>query len=581
MVKKTTAAPKNATRKSGRRWDITVFLAVLGVVFLVNYISSVKFYRLDLTAEQRFSLSDSTKTILRELDDIVYVQCYLEGDNFPAGIKRLRNETREMMNEFRAYGGTNFEYEFINPFGDPDKDAQQKMVMQLVEDGLQPTNLQLQEDEGSQQTLIFPGALVSYKGRTVPIQLLHSQVNRQQEVVLNESIESLEYEFARAIYILKGGASRKNIGFTTGHGEVSGASVSDFGMDLSTLYNIKGTPITSDLKSIPLEMELLVVAKPVMPFNEGEKFVLDQFVMRGGRILWLIDNVHASMDSLAKSQTGVTVGIPYQHNLDDLLFKYGARLNYDLVLDAQSGSIPLVVGMYGNQPQTELKPWYYFPVVTPDAENIIVDKLPNLRFEFVGSIDSVKSEGIKKTVLLHSSDLSKALMAPVRIALAMVDQPTDDKSFNKKKIPLAMLLEGEFTSAFANRLVAKRQLEPGLQFVEKGKPSKMIVVADGDIIRNRFNMREGTPYPLGFDPKSGEYNPANKTFLLNCVNYLLDDSWLIPLRTKQFKVRLLDKKRVAQDEFRWKLLNMGLPILLAVLMGFVFMQIRKYRYGRK
>lgn len=558
-----------------------MFLAVVGVVFLVNYISSVKFYRLDLTAEQRFSLSDSTKTILRELDDIVYVQCYLEGDNFPAGIKRLRNETREMLNEFRAYGGTNFEYEFIDPFGDPDKDAQQKMVMQLVEDGLQPTNLQLREDEGSQQTLIFPGALVSFKGRTVPIQLLHSQVNRQQEVVLNESIESLEYEFARAIYILKGGASRKNISFSVGHGEASGASVSDFGMDLSTLYNVKGNTITGDLKSIPMETKLLVVAKPTMPFNEGEKFVLDQFVMRGGRILWLVDNVNASMDSLAKSQAGVTVGIPVQHNLDDLFFKYGVRLNYDLVLDGQSGSIPLVVGMYGNQPQTELKPWYYFPVVTPDGDHIIVDKLANLRFEFVGSIDTVRADGIKKTVLLHSSDLSKALMAPVRIALSMVDQPSDEQSFNKKKIPLAMLLEGNFTSAFANRVVAKRQLEPGLAFVEKSGPNKMIVVADGDIIRNRFNLREGTPYPLGFDPKSGEYNPANKTFLLNCVNYLLDDAWLIPLRTKQFKVRLLDKKRVAANEFRWKTINMVVPILFAVVLGFVFMQVRKYRYGRK
>lgn len=582
MVKTPSAAPSaKAKRKTGRRWDITVFLAIVGVVFLVNYISSVKFYRLDLTSEQRFSLSDSTKTILRELDDIVYVQCYLEGNNFPAGIKRLRNETREMLNEFRAYGGANFEYEFIDPFSDPDKAAQQKMIMQLVEDGLQPTNLQLEEDQGSQQTLIFPGALVSYKGRTVPLQLLHSQVNRQQEVVLNESIEGLEYEFAKAIYILKGGASRKNIGFTVGHGEVSGPAVSDFGMDLSTLYNVKGTPITSDLKSIPMEVKLLVVAKPTMPFNEGEKYVLDQFVMRGGRILWLVDNVNASMDSLAKSQLGVTVGIPYQLNLDDLFFKYGVRLNYDLLLDAQSGSIPLVVGMYGNQPQTELKPWYYYPVVTPDAEHIVVNKLPNLRFEFVGSIDTVKAEGIQKTVLLHTSDLSKALMAPVRVALSMVDQPVDEKSFNKKKIPLAMLLEGNFTSAFANRLVAKRDLEPGLQFIEKSEPTKMIVVADGDLIRNRFNPREGTPYPLGFDPKSGEYNPANKTFLLNCVNYLLDDSWIIPLRTKQFKVRLLDKKRVAASSFRWKTVNMAVPIALVVALGFLFMQLRKYRYGRK
>lgn len=581
MVKNPSSAPQNKGRKTGRRWDITVFLAVVAVIFLLNYIGSVQFYRLDLTAEKRFSLSDSTKTMLRKLDDVVYVRCYLDGDNFPAGIKRLRNETREMLNEFRAYGGSNFEYEFVNPFGDPDKASQQKMIQQLMEDGLAPTNLQNQEEEGSQQMIIFPGALVTYRGRTEPVELLRSQVNRSQEVVLNESIESLEYEFARAIYILKGGATRKNIGFTTGHGEVSGPSVSDIGMDLSRLYNVKGMPVTSDLKGIPMETELLVIAKPQKPFSEGEKFVLDQFVMRGGRILWLIDNMDASMDSLARSTNGVTVGVPMQLNLDDLLFRYGVRLNYDVVLDAQSGSIPLVVGMYGNQPQTELKPWYYFPVVTPQSEHLVVDRLPNLRFEFVGSIDTVKADGIRKTVLLRSSNLSKILMAPVRVALSMVDQPTDEKSFNKKQIPLAVLLEGSFTSAFANRVAARKELEPGLQFLDKSEPTKMIVVADGDIIRNRFNMREGSPFPLGFDPKSGEYNPANKTFLLNCVNYLMNDGWLIPLRTKQFKVRLLDKKKTKREAFEWKALNMGLPILLTALLGLVFMQIRKYRYGRK
>jgi ABC-2 type transport system permease protein len=580
MVDKKPISAK-AGRKAGRRWDITVFLIVAAVVVFTNYISSVKFYRIDLTAENRFSLSDSTKAILQDLDDVVYVQCYLEGDNFPAGIKRLRNETRELLNEFRAYGGTNFEYEFINPFSDPDKASQQKMIRQLVEDGLQPTNLQNQEEEGSQQLLIFPGALVTYKGRTVAIELLRSQVNRQQEVVLNESIESLEYEFSRAIYILKGGMVRKNISFTVGHGEIAGPAISDFGMDLSRLYNVKGVQVTSDLKSIPMETGLLIIAKPTMPYNEGEKFVLDQFVMRGGRILWLIDNVSSSMDSLARSQSGVTVGLPLQLNLDDLLFRYGVRLNYEIVLDAQSGSIPLVVGMYGNQPQTELKPWYYFPVVTPDSKNIIVDKLPNLRLEFVGTIDTVKAEGVQKTILLHSSDLSKSLMAPIRIALSMVDQPADGQSFNKKKLPLAVLLEGKFTSAFSNRIVARKDLEPGLQFKDKSEQTKMIVLADGDIIRNRFNAREGSPYPLGFDPKSGEYNPANKTFLLNCVNYLMDDGWLIPLRTKQFKVRLLDKKKIQQEAFQWKLVNMTIPIVITILLGLVFMQIRKYRYGRK
>ncbi|MCG9911689.1 MAG: gliding motility-associated ABC transporter substrate-binding protein GldG [Flavobacteriales bacterium] len=579
MVNKKT---NSTVRKTGKQRDLAIFLIVVSVVFLVNYIGSVSFIRLDLTAEKRFSLSDSTKTILRNLDDVVYVQCYLQGKDLPAGIKRLRNETREMLNEFRAYGGTNFEFEFIDPYSGTDKADHQKMIRQLVDDGLQPTNLQLQEEDGAKQLLIFPGALFSYKGRTVPVQLLRSQVNRNQEVVLNESIEGLEYEFARAIYILKMGMSRKNLLFTTGHDEASGPFLSDIGMDLSRFYNVKGVTITDDLRSIPMEANALVVAKPRKPFTEGEKFVLDQFVMRGGRILWLIDNVDASMDSLAKSQTGFTIGLPMQLNLDDLLFKYGVRLNYDLVLDAQSGRIPLVTGMYGNQPQTELKPWYYFPVVTPGEEHVIANRLPNMRFEFVGSLDTVKAEGVSKTILLKSSNLSKVLLAPVRIALSMVDQPTDEKSFNKKNVPLAVLLEGNFTSAFANRVVAKRDLEPGLQFLESAqKGSKMIVVADGDIIKNRFNLREGTPEPLGYDAKSNEYFPANKTFLLNSINYLMDDAWLIPLRSKQFKVRLLDKKLVKESGVSWKVLNMLIPIIFTILMGIIFLQYRKFKYGRK
>lgn len=569
-------------RKTGKRADITLFLMLTGIIILVNYIGSVKFFRIDLTAEKRFSLSDSTKAILRNLDDVVYVQCYLEGDDFPAGIKRLRNETREMLNEFRAYAGTNFEYEFVNPFSNPDKASQQKMIMQLVEDGLQPTNLRLREEDGAKQSLIFPGALFSFKGRTVPVNLLRSQVNRDQEVVLNESIEGLEYEFARAIYILRGGAYRKNLGFTVGHDETGGPFVSDIGMDLSRFYHVTAVKISDDLKSIPMETKTLVIAKPKQPFTEGEKFVLDQFVMRGGRILWLLDNVDASMDSLARSQAGVTFGIPRPLNLDDMLFKYGVRLNYDLILDAQCGKIPLVTGMYGNQPQTELRPWYFFPVVTPVGDHPIVKNLPNMRFEFIGSLDTVKAEGIQKTVLLQSSDLSKVLMAPVRIALAMVDQQADERSFNRKKIPMAVLLQGEFRSAFTNRVVAKRELEPGLKFLEKALNStKMIIVADGDIIKNRINAREGTPEPLGYDPKSREYYPANKTFLLNCINYLMDDDWLIPLRTKQFKIRLLDKKRVKQEGFRWKMINLIFPIALTALFGFGFTQLRKYRYGRK
>ena len=573
---------KGKGRKTGKRSDILFFLMLTGVILSLNYIGSVKFFRIDLTAEQRFSLSDSTKAILRNLDDVVYVQCYLEGEDFPAGIKRLRNETREMLNEFRAYAGSNLEYEFINPFSDPDKTAQQKIIMQLVEDGLQPTNLQLQEEDGSKQSLIFPGALFSYKGRTVPLNLLRSQVNRDQEVVLNESIESLEYEFAKAIYILKGGATRKNLGLTVGHEEVSGPFVSDLGMELSKLYNVSGVDISDNLKSIPMETKTLVVAKPQKPFTEGEKFVLDQFAMRGGRILWLLDNVDASMDSLARSQNGITLGIPKPLNLEDLLFKYGVRINYDLILDAQCGKIPLITGMYGNQPQTELRPWYFFPVITPSNVHPIVQNLPNLRLDFAGSLDTVKAEGIKKTILLQSSGMSKLLMAPVRIALSMVDQPADEKSFNRKKIPMAVLLEGPFKSAFANRIMAKKELEPGLAFLDKSqRNTKMIVVADGDIIKNRFNAREGMPEPLGYDPKSREYYPANKTFLMNCVNYLMDDGWLIPLRSKQFKIRLLDKQKVKSDGFRWKMINLLVPIGITVLFGLGFTQMRKFRFGRK
>jgi len=554
-----------------------IFQLVVGLVILVflNFITAQRFKRFDLTAEKRYSLSDSTKSILRNLEDVVLVTVYLEGEDLPVDFKRLRNSTKEILDEFRFYAKGNFEYRFVDPFADPDPESRRGMYEELIDKGLVPTNLVNKDEHGRQVIDIFPGAVVAYGDREVAVQLLESQFNQDPLFVLNQSIERLEYNLSKGLYKAMNFRTKKQVAFSRGHGELQEIQLADIVGELRDYYEVVGIEIKNDLNILdPKSTSCLIVAKPDSAFDDASKFILDQYIMDGGRVLWLVDNVYADMDSMgAKSYT---VAVPHDLNLYDQLFKYGVRINPTLVQDAECAMIPINTGNFGTQASEQLYPWYYYPVITPAGKHPIVKNINSIKLEFASTIDTVKAPGVQKTILLTTSALTKVLYAPVRVGLNIIEEVPTPERFNKPNQTTSVLLEGEFRSIFENRIVPLTDRK----MLTRSKPTKMIVVSDGDVTKNMFGKRTGQVVPLGLDPVSGTYYAGNKTFLLNAVNFLTDDTWFIPLRSKQFRIRLLDRTQVQAEKTKWKLINTLVPVAIVVLFGLVYNYIRNRRFAR-
>ena len=547
----------------------------IAIVILLNIIGNYVFYRFDLTAEKRYSLSPATKKLLKELDDVVYFKVYLEGE-FPAGFKRLRSETKEMLDEFRAYAGENIQYTFINPSQNEDIRKNTEVYEQLYKAGLLPTSLQVKTENGEQNQIIFPGALVSYHQNNFPLQLLKTQVAMGEEEVLNASIENLEFEFASTIMKLTTKVKDK-IAIVEGHGELEGKKLEDIIKALEEYYVVERVRLNNQLFALR-GFKAAIIAKPDSAFDEKDKYVLDQFIMKGGKTLWLIDPVMASMDSLTKNN--VTLGLANPINIDDILFKYGVRLNTNLVLDAQSAPIPVLAGYQGNQPQYKYYPWIYFPVAFPFNDHPIVKNLNAVKFEFASGIDTLNNKAIKKTILLASSQYSRSINTPARIDLSILKKDPNPKEFYRKNIPLAVLLEGEFESVFKNRLVPTVADAEEFAFKSNGKKTAMIVISDGDVIRNQVQSSTGKVYPLGYD-RYTQQQFGNKNFIMNCMNYLLDDSGLIAVRTRDIQIRLLDKTIVQESKLKWQLICILSPILMIILYGIFSTWMRKNKYASK
>ncbi len=556
------------------------FAAVAAILILLNIVANHYYKRIDLTKEKRYTLSKATKDLLRNLDDVVYVKIYLEGE-FPAGFKRLRNSAKDLLDEFKSYSKNNIEYVFINP-NSGSLDDRKAVFKELSDRGLQPTNLRVKADDELSQKIIFPGALFTYRGSEIPVQLLENQIGMSPQEVLNNSVELLEYKFANGIKKLTQ-RDKPHIVFSRGQGELPDNSVADIVRTLQGLqYTVDTINLTTEL--IPRFTNVLIAAKPTLRFREQEKFKMDQFIMNGGSVLWLIDPMVAEMDSI-RGDPAVYLSLARDLNLDDQLFKYGVRINYDLVQDLQCNRIPLVVGMLGDQPQTELFPWYYFPLVTPGNEHAIVRNLDAIALQFAGTIDTVGKRDatthINKIPLLRSSSYSKALLSPVRLHFSMLKEPPDQNSFQQKNLLMGVLLEGKFESVFKNRVAATFQEaldSMGHSFADESSFSKMIVVADGDIIRNDVS-NTGAVYPLGYW-RYTDQTFANKDFILNCIEYLADDTRLIETRNKEIRLRLLDNQKVKAEKTKWQLLNTGMPLLIVIIFGLVYNWLRKRKYER-
>ncbi len=565
--------PENKNKKNlnVRNNSIKSLLIGLMVIIALNMLGSWYFMRIDLTSEKRFTLTPATRQLLRELDDFVHFKVYLEGD-FPAGFKRLRNQTREMLDEFRAYSDM-ISYEFINPTIKGDWESTEENYTMLAEKGLQPTQLQVQSEDASSQQIIFPGALASYQGREVAVSLLKEQIGASSENVINNSIQALEYTLASNIHKLTI-EQKPRVAFLEGHAELEFKSVADIIFQLQDFYEVGTVAMRGEPTSLE-GISTLVIAQPLREFNEPDKFIIDQFIMKGGSVLWLIDPVFASMDSLRGAQE--TMGMAWPVNLDDMLFRYGARLNTDLVMDMQSAPIPVTTGYMGERPQISMIPWFYFPLVNAASDHPIVRNINAVKTEFVSTVDTVEAPGIKKTFLLESSPYTRVVQTPISISFDIMQDPTDENLYREGPKPVAVLLEGEFSSVFSNRSNPLNSMPPGFERLDKGVHNAMIVVADGDIVRNQFD-NSGQPLPLGYD-RYLEETYGNADFILNAVNYLNDNRGLMESRNREVRLRLLDKLRINQDKILIQTLNVALPVILLLMFGFIRFFLRKRKYS--
>ena len=565
--------------------DIVQLFVVIGIVIAVNVLNGFFFTRIDLTTEKRYTLSETSTDMLEDLEDVIYLKVYLDGE-LPAGFRRLRDRTREMLDEFRAYSGGNIEYEFINPSDQPDEKSRNDLYRQLAKQGLMPTNIQIKAEDGVEQKLIFPGAIMTYRGEETALQLLKSQMGAAPEQMLNSSTEDLEYEITNAIRKVTS-IRAESVGFIEGHGELTERQVADMAKSLSEYYRLERVNINGKLNSLVSRFEgdsgavifprykAIVIAKPDSAFSEEDKFMIDQYIMYGGRVMWLVEPVFCNMDSLRYAPS--TLAIPNSSNLEDMLFKYGVRVNTDLLQDARCASIPGPAGYVGDQLQWALQPWIFFPIVIPKSEHPIVRNLNGIKLEFTSSLDTVAAKGIKKTILLSTSDLTRALRTPTQVSLdVMVEEPKPEQ-FNKKNLAVAVLLEGRFESVYKNRLTTGILGSKDIKYREDGKRTKMIVVSDGDIMRNHINP-DGTYLPAGFDKYTSQQF-GNKTFLLNALNYLCDDLSLTSIRSRALEIRLLDRKKAEAERTKWQVINVGIPILLIILFGFINAYLRKKRYA--
>lgn len=563
----------NKTVNSNKRKDILAVVIAIAILILLNVIGKIVFSRFDLTSEKRYTLSESTKKLLKGLDDVVYLKIYLQGD-FNPSFTRLRNETKELLDEYRSYSNNNIEYEFINPLDNPNKEETDKIERQLYEKGIIPEQVIDKTAEKVSETLIWPGAIVTYKGRQSVWQIFRRQLGYEQEQSINNSVQELEYGLSNAIRkttLIK----KPEVLFIEGHDELDTITCADFMRSLTEYYNVSRVKINNKLYALK-GADAIVIAQPDSAFDEKDKFIIDQFIMNGGKALWLIDPVYINRDTF--NMKGYTLGFKNELNLDDILFKYGVRLNPVMVQDMQCSQVPINVGFKQGQPNFKLFPWIYYPLILPSATHPIVKNLDLIRTEFIGTLDTVYTRNIKKTILLQTSKYTKTQPTPARVALGMVKFKLKEDQFKNSFQNVACLLEGPFESVYKNRLPSVFYRDTTFNFKEKGKPTKMIVVADGDIARNEYQRSTGMVYPLGYDVFTRQQF-ANKNFLLNCMNYLLDDEGLLQIRSREVKLRLLDNKKVNLQKTKWKLTNVALPLIIILVFGLLQFYLRKKKYS--
>jgi len=551
----------------------SVFI-IVAVLLVINFIGNSFFHRFDLTKDHRYTLSQTSLDIIKQIKEPLSVKIYMEGD-LPAEFRRLQQETKELLEEFQAYN-SNIVFEFVNPL--ENEDESMNNIKALYMKGLTPVNITV-DDKGKQsQEMVFPWAIAVYHNKEVNIPLLKNIMGASTTEKVIGSVQHLEYSIADALNKITK-EKQKKIAVIKGNGEIEDIRIAKFLLQIRESYHIGPFTLDSVAKN-PIgtldalkKYDLAVIAKPTEAFTDAEKQVLDQFVMNGGKSMWLMEQTTVEMDSLY-NEAGATLAFPRNLNLNDMFFKYGVRINPDIVKDEYGSPIKLASGEQGSATQYQTFNWKFAPLVTPESKHPIVKNLGGIKFDFANPIDTLKN-GIKKTVLLQSSKYSKKVGTPAEINLNSVTEEISPNHYiNTGNLPLAVLLEGNFNSAFQNRVLAFKQND----FTATGKTNKMIVISDGDIIKNQLD-KNYAPVELGYDQRSGNLYD-NKDFLLNCVNYLLDDTGLINIRSRDLDLPLLDKDKVSENYSLTQVITIGLPILILGIFGVIFSFLRKRKYSR-
>ncbi|WP_370583109.1 gliding motility-associated ABC transporter substrate-binding protein GldG [Pedobacter sp. MC2016-24] len=549
-----------------------ILVFVLGLI-LLNVAAQYVYTRIDFTKEKRYTLNPKSKEILQGLKKPVTITVFLDGD-LPAPFKRLRNATRDLLADYRAYSAADIQVVFADPIAGLSLAEQDTAIQNLYQVGIEATTLNIKNDNGFAQKTIFPMAMITADGRQLPVKLLQNlDAGGSYEQNINNSIQNLEYVFTSGIQKVLAGKSLR-IGFTEGNGELADPYLSDAIKSLSDSYEVGRVNLDQIDRNGLDKLKLLVIAKPQKEFTEAQKYKLNYFVMNGGRMIWSIDQVGAELDSLK----GATQQLAFNRklNLDDMLFVYGARVNYNLIADANCVEIPVATG--GGQGQIQLAPWVYYPLLLPDTSSNLVKNIDALKGEFASTVDTIGVKGIHKQAILHSSAFNQVFSTPKMLSLQMVAEQPDPRSYASRPQVMGVLLEGNFSSVFLNRSVP-----PGIPeaypLPASGKATKMVVIGDGDIFKNQVSAKDGSVFPLGFD-RYTQKNYGNKALLLNLADYLCNDDNLIALRNKEVKIRLLDRARLRTEKFQWQLINVGLPLLLLISFAIFQHYYRRRKYAR-
>ena len=549
---------------------------IVGIIIITSASLLIRF-RLDLTEDKRYTLSVPTRKILSGVRNDIFIQVYLDGD-IPIPMKRLKRSVKDILDEFRVISGRRIDYEFINPASGTSQQQRNAAYQALIKKGISPVNIQAGDEEGgSVRKTIFPGMIINYNGIEVPVNFLKNNSNLPYEQNILNSIEGLEYEIIQTISTISSDTIRK-VAFLEGHNELPEIEVADITINLARFFTIDRGAIAGN-PGILDSYSAIIIAGPEKEFSENDKLVLDQYIMNGGKVIWCVEEVKVNSDSLIR---GETVALYRPLNIEDQLFRYGARVNPSIVQDFECAPIRLRVKSGGQSQQIVPFPWFYYPLLSPVSSHPITRNINKVKGEFVNYIDTVGLDpAIRKTILLETSGLTRTLNPPLLIKLKEAELRPDEKSFNRPGLPVAVLLEGVFPSAYRNRMIPNMLQDKSFKIKTESVNTKMIVIADADIIRNEFRRVASTEehYTLGLDRISGRLY-GNRDFLINCLNYLVDDNSIMELRSRELKLRLLNRSKLKSERLKWQLINIAGPVMLVILAGLIYRHFRKKLYTK-